>query len=80
MTTIYSIEQYDTSFRNHLETFGFFTNRKLAIKAMMDGFEKLYPGFKEEVWENGSNKWVSDAHDFGIVISEISVNNIFEEM
>lgn len=76
---IYTIQQYDTHFNNMCAEFGHFTDRDKAIKAMMNGFEELYPGFKDDVYANGDNQWITDEFDFGVVIVEIDVNNTFCE-
>jgi len=56
----------------------FFTSREQAIEEMQEGFEKLYPGFKKDLCENGRNQWICDKHDFGVMISEITLNEFGE--
>lgn len=78
--TTFTIQQYDNHFSDMCAEFGIFDDRDTAIEAMMNGFEKLYPGFKEDVQENGHNQWVTDEFEFGVTIAELSVNNTFGEM
>lgn len=63
----------------HLCDFGYFDSKKLAIDSFMKGFDELYSGFREDVYSNGINQWITDKHDFVVNLSEIELN-IFEEV
>jgi len=78
MLNVYEIKQFDTHFSNELCSLGMFTDENIAIQEMMDGLEKQYPGFKEDVHINGSNQWITDKFDFGILIKKIALNNFGE--
>ena len=77
---LYIIQQHDKWFNDMLAEFGTFRNKEDAIQAMMDGFEKLYPGFKEDVYFDNKNQWTTDKYEFGVTIAELSANNTFGEM
>ena len=49
---------------------------------MKIGFEELYAGFTDDVYENGSNQWITDRFDFGVMIEEIQfeITNTFGEV
>ncbi len=55
-----------------------FANKDKAIEEMMNGLEKLYPGFKEDVCVNGENQWTTDKFNFAVGISEIALNQFGE--
>ncbi|SMP86064.1 hypothetical protein SAMN06313486_10186 [Epsilonproteobacteria bacterium SCGC AD-308-P11] len=79
-TVFYSIQQFDIHFNSMLAEFGMFIDRDKAIEAMMHGFEELYAGFKKDVYENGSNQWITDNFDFAVQLTEIEINNTFGEI
>lgn len=70
---VYTIKQYDTYFSTHYADFGSFTNKEIAVKSFINGFEALHPGFIEDFYENGENQWVSDKFEFGVMITETSL-------
>lgn len=80
-STYYRISQYDKSFNEHCANFGTFDVFDAAVEAMQIGFEELYPGFTDDVYENGSNQWITDRFDFGVMIEEIQleITNTFGE-
>ena len=78
--TLFIIQQFNMYFNSKYADFGVFTDRDKAIEAMMNGFEELCPGFKEDVYENGTNQWVTDKFDFAVNLAEIEINNSFKEM
>ena len=81
-TTYFKISQYDKWFNEWCADFGTFYELDDAIEAMKNGFEKMYPGFIDDVYENGTNQWITDKYDFGVMIEEIQleINNTFGEM
>lgn len=82
-SSIFMVYQYDQWFSADSRVlFGVFTNKTLdeVKKIAMDGFEKLYPGFKDDIYSNGKNQWLSDKFDFGVCIEEVENINVFEEM
>ena len=81
-TTYYKISQYNKYFNDHCADFGTFDDFDAAVEAMKIGFEELYPGFTDDVYENGSNQWITDIFDFGVMIEEIQfeVTNTFGEV
>ena len=81
-STYYKISQYDKYFNEHCADFGTFDDFDAAVEAMKIGFEKLYPGFTDDVYENGSNQWITDEFDFGVMIEEIQfeITNTFGEV
>lgn len=76
----YMIYQTDIHFSTRI-LFGIFTKKKYdrVVEIMMDGFEKLYPGFKADVYPIGQFHWVSDKHDFGVEIVCVDLN-VFDEL
>lgn len=80
--TYYKISQFDKYFSEHCANFGTFNNFDAAVEAMKIGFEELYPGFTDDVYENGSNQWITDRFDFGVMIEEIQfeITNTFGEV
>jgi hypothetical protein len=81
--SVFMVYQYDQWFSADSRVlFGVFTNKTLdeVKKIAMDGFEKLYPGFKDDIYSNGQNQWLSDKFDFGVCIEEVENINVFEEM
>ncbi|MFA6195273.1 MAG: hypothetical protein WC656_01360 [Sulfurimonas sp.] len=82
-SSIFMINQYDQWFSPGSKVeFGIFTNKTFdEVKEIaMDGFEKLYNGFKDDVYSNGQNQWLTDKFNFGFCIEEIKNVNIFQEM
>lgn len=81
-TTYYKISQYNKWFSEHCADFGTFDDFDAAVEAMKIGFEELYPGFADDVYENGSNQWITDKYDFGVMIEEIEfeITNTFKEI
>lgn len=79
-TTYYKISQYNKYFNEHCADFGTFDDFDAAVEAMQFGFEELYPGFTEDVYENGSNQWITDKFDFGVMIEEFEITNTFGEV
>lgn len=77
---LFVIQQYNQHFNSLCAEFGIFKERDEAISAMMEGFEKLYPGFKEDVYFDGKNYWQTDKYDFVVTIKECSANNTFGEL
>ena len=59
--------------------FGMFDTYEKALNEMQLGFEKLYPGFNADIYENGANQWISDRFEFGVMISELPIN-VFDEV
>lgn len=80
-TSYYKISQYDKWFNEFCADFGTFNELEDAIEAMKNGFEEMYPGFIDDVYENGTNQWISDKFEFGVMIEECSfeINNTFGE-
>lgn len=58
--------------------FGFFTDKKDAEDKMLKGFEKLYKGFKKDIFRVSESQWQSDKHDFIVNIEEITLNKFGE--
>ena len=81
-TTYYKISQYDKWFSEHCADFGTFDDLDTAVEIMKKGFEKMYPGFLNDVYENGTNQWITNKFDFGVMIEEIQfeITNTFGEM
>ena len=80
-TTYFKISQYNKWFSAHCADFGTFTDFEIAVKSMKIGFEKLYPGFTDDVYENGTNQWITDKFDFGVMIEKIEFDiNKFGEI
>jgi len=78
--TFYQVFQYDIYFNYSSRIgFGIFTSYDKALESMLEGFEKLYPGFKERMYENGINQWIDDDKEFGVMIEEIEDINEFYE-
>lgn len=83
--SIYMVYQYNKWFNYDSKVlFGVFTNKTFdeVKEIMMDGFEKLYKGFKDDVYVNGSqgDQFITDKHKFGVMIEEIGQVNEFGEM
>ena len=77
---IYVVEQFDVWFSDSSKVvFGMFDTYKKALNEMKLGFEKLYPGFNADIYENGANQWISDRFEFGVMISELPIN-VFDEV
>ncbi|MDD3054825.1 MAG: hypothetical protein PHE16_02990 [Aliarcobacter sp.] len=81
-TTYYKISQYNKYFNEHCSDFGTFDDFDAAVEAMKIGFEELYTGFADEVYENGSNQWITDKYNFGVMIEEMQfeTTNTFGEV
>ena len=81
-STYYKISQYDKYFNEHCADFGTFSDYEVAIEAMINGFDDLYPGFTQDFYKNGDNQWISDRFDFGVMIEEIQfeITNTFGEV
>lgn len=80
-TMAYLVYQYDLHFTESSKVlFGIFPNKTYneAKEIAMNGFEKLYPGFKDDVCRNGTGQWTTDNFDFGFSIKRESLNR-FEE-
>lgn len=80
-TMAYLVYQYDLHFTESSKVlFGIFTNKTYdeAKEIAMNGFEKLYPGLKDDVCGNGTGQWTTDKFDFGFSVERESLN-IFEE-
>lgn len=77
---VYQICQYDGYFNyaSRVE-FGTFKTLNEAYNNMLEGFEELYKGFKNNVYSNGTNQWLNDEHSFGVMINEIKLGK-FEEL
>jgi len=81
--SVYMLYQYDQWFSNDSKVlFGIFTDKTFdEVKEIaMDGFEKFYKDFKNDVYSNGKNQWLNDKHNFGFSIEKVENINIFEEM
>ena len=77
---IYVVEQFDVWFSDSSKVvFGMFDTYEKALNEMKLGFEKLYPGFNADIYENGANQWISDRFEFGVMISELPIN-VFDEV
>ena len=76
--TIWKVSQLSIH-GEHLCDFGFFESEELAIKSFMEGFERIYKGFKNDVYEYGHNQWGTDKYEFLVDLKEISLNK-FEEL
>ena len=79
---MFEVYQYDRWFDYQSRVlFGVFTNKTLedVKKIAFDGFEQLYKNFKENVYANGTNQWISDEHNFGFTIQEVKCN-VFGEV
>lgn len=76
---IYQVSQYNEHFDSNSKVdFGYFESYDEAYNAMLEGFEELYKGFKENFYSNGSNQWIDDSHSFGVMINEIELNHFRE--
>lgn len=56
--------------------------RKRAIFIFFLLLVALFSGFTDDVYENGSNQWITDEFDFGVMIEEIKfeITNTFGEV
>ena len=81
-STYYKISQYDKYFNEHCADFGTFSDYEVALEAMINGFDDLYPGFTQDFYKNGDNQWISDRFYFGVMIEEIQfeITNTFGEV
>lgn len=76
----YVVYQYDIHFSYSSRVcFGYFTSKEIAFEQMIKGFDKLYKGFEKDVYHNGRDQYICDKHDFGAMIEEIEINNLFCE-
>lgn len=77
---LYVIKQYDIWFSNSSKVvFGVLDTYEKALNEMKQGFEKLYPDFNSTLTANGTNQWISDKYNFGVMISELP-SNVFGEI
>lgn len=79
MLIVYQYDQWFTSQSRVL--FGVFVDKTFeeVESITMDGFEGLHKGFKDDVYRNGTNQWITDKYDFGFSIEEIKEVNVFGE-
>lgn len=77
-SSVFMVQQFDMHINCKYADFGMFFNRDKAVEAMMNGFEELYPGFKDDVYENGYNQWMTDKFDFAVNITEVEMNKFGE--
>lgn len=75
---VFVVEQYDVWFNKKYATFGAFLNKEDAEEEMLEGFEKLYSGFKEDVTENGESQWLTEEFEFGVNIRKIALDTFGE--
>ena len=74
---IYKISQISI-YGDFLCDFGFFTTREEAEENMLNGFEKLYKGFKDECHRTCEYEWISDQYEFIVHIERIELNTFGE--
>lgn len=77
---LYVVKQYNVHFSSSSEVvFGVFNTYEKALSEMKQGFENLYKDFNSTLTENGTNQWISNKYDFGVMISELPIN-VFGEI
>ena len=76
---IYQIYLYNQYFEySTRREFGHFEDYDAAYNSMMNGFTKLFNITKDSIFANGSNQWMNDEHQIGIMIHEVSLNEFGE--
>lgn len=69
------LEEYDQHFtRNNRTVLGVFSSNKEALGAMLDAYSHEEHQFRK----NGTNQWVADAIDCGVMIREVELDKLEE--
>lgn len=73
--TVWLLEEYDQHFaRDSRTVLGVFSSNKEALGAMLDAYSHEEHQFRK----NGTNQWVADAIDCGVMIREVELDKLEE--